>query len=190
MIRSPRVHARNSEFGGITIIVTLMLLVLLTVVALGMSKNALREVMISGTQRHGVEVRNVADSGVEWAIHWLNEPDRSSRNPDAGATALITAMNQLTASVELAGETRTVPAQSGSAMISTAGVGTKSYNLVISRMGELEMPMVSQTPGVVVQNPLLWSFRADATLDFGPMALQHSRESWVIAPPPGSAGNN
>lgn len=180
----------HSERGGITILVVLMLLVLLTISAIGMSKNALREVIITGTQRQAVEVRNVADSGLEWSIHWLNEPNRIGRGPDDGAKALISYFNELTSSEDLLGESRSVTAMEDTPMVSTAFGGTQSYNVTTVRMGELEMPMVSQTPGVVVQNPLLWSLRSDATLDFGGMTFQHSRESWVAAPPPGAAGNN
>jgi hypothetical protein len=167
-----------------------MLLVLLTISAVGMSRNSLREVIITGTQRQGVEVRNVADSGVEWSIHWLNEPNRNGRGPDPGAKALIGVFNELTSSADLLGETRTVSAVSGSPMTSAVSGGTRSYTIQVIRMGELEMPMVSQAPGVVIQNPLLWSLRSDATLDYSGMTFQHSRESWVAAPPPGAVGNN
>lgn len=189
MASVPKAH-RSSQCGGITILVALSLLVLLSISAIGMSRNSLREVIISGTERQGVEVRNTADSGLEWAIYWLNESNRTARVPDAGALALIANLDSQSANPDSMGQMLTLNTVSPSAMSTTINNVERSYAVRSAWMGQLEMPMVSQTPGVIVQNPLLWNFRADATLDYGGMSFQHSKESWVVAPPPGAAGNN
>ena len=44
----PCEHIRNAQAGGITILVVLMLLVLLTITVFGLSKNAIRENIIAG----------------------------------------------------------------------------------------------------------------------------------------------
>ena len=61
-IISPTAKGSSSQRGGITIIVTLMLLVLLTISAVAMSRNAFREVVISGTTRQGSMVRNMPEA--------------------------------------------------------------------------------------------------------------------------------
>lgn len=61
----------SSETGGITILVAMSLLILMMVVGFGMTKGSLREAVVAGTIRQGSMVRNVADSGIEWAVYWM-----------------------------------------------------------------------------------------------------------------------
>jgi len=182
-----KIARRTDQLGGITILVCFMLLVLLTVAAIGMSRNSLREIIIVGVERQGVEVRNLADNGLDWSIGWIDQTNRPARNPDAGAQALIANLDALSAP-ELQGQVRSLSAVTDSAMVSTKDGVTRKYDLDLIQMGQLEMPMVSQTPGVAVQNPVMWSLRTRAVLDYGTLAFNHSRESWVLAPPPGSTG--
>ncbi len=82
-------HRQRAQAGGITIVVALMLLVLLTIAAVGMSRNAMRDVVTSGFARQGAMARNVADSGLEWSIHWI-EMQNGAAAPSGGTAAKLT----------------------------------------------------------------------------------------------------
>lgn len=188
MLRTLEYPSPSVERGGITILVAFMLLVLLTVAAMGMSRNALREVVLSGTERQGVEVKNIADNGLNWSINWLDEQNRAGRSPDTAANSVISVYNTLSAP-NLQGTTQAIAATAGSAMQSTVAGVTRKYDLQLTQMGSIEMPMTSRIPGVAVQDPVMWAMRANATLDYGGVVYRHSRESWVLAPPPGTTGH-
>lgn len=66
---------RHRERGGITIMVVLMLLVLLTIAAVSMSKNAVREVIIAGTSARGPK-------SAAWRIPAWNGPSTGWNLPD------------------------------------------------------------------------------------------------------------
>lgn len=164
------------EAGGITIIVALMLLSLLTVVAFGLSRGSFREVITAGTVRQGQEVRNLADSGLEWGVYWVTP----EVNQDGGvaATNLVKVLNELSAKTELQGLERAVtPAGS---MTKTADGVTREFGLTVVRMGQLPVPNTSET----LAKPDLWSVRANAQLKYANgITFNHRRESWILAPP-------
>lgn len=184
--------SNTQEQGGITILVALLLLVLLTVTAISMSKNALREAIISGTVREGTEVRNLADDGIEWSCYWLTPS--ASAAPDTAAQAFLTQVKTLSANNELSGTVLSVAAQG--AMTSTDSDGiTRKFNLDIIRMGKQQVDMLGGAPstgagGMTRAVPLemlpdIWSIRSTGILDHGvaSMAFQHAREAWITAPP-------
>lgn len=200
----PRVR---SQAGGITILVALMLLVLLTIAGVGMSRNAFREVVISGTARQGAMVRNTADAGLEWAICWLD----MGNAPAASGTAasMQTLKGTLLADDSKAGRAYDVlsralyagPWDAGQADLKyTAGTGatttTQWMSMALTRMGKLPIADTSQgnlqgafSPargGTPTQAPDLWALRSDAQLKvgtglFAPVFV-HSKEAWISTP--------
>lgn len=192
---------QDPQAGAITILVALMLLVLLTIAAFGMSRNALRDIAISGTTRQGAMARNVADSGIEWSIYYLDPINHP------GTTASSTNLQTL-ASTLLAGNLCGVPYDVTSHAPSTlpntttlpadlqvpAGSGNGT-NLALTCMGKLPTTGTSQTAGsvgtgntpasgfVTLTNPDLWAIRSDAQVNQGPIMFIHSKEAWISTPP-------
>ena len=172
---------KDPESGGITMLVALMLLVLITVAAVGMSRNSLRQIVIVSTVRQGAEVMNTADAGLEWTMFWMYPPNAISGAPTASATALLDIMNKLQTDPTLAGKPQPL-APTGSEMIYTNSNGVKrQFGLQVTQMGQVK------PPGFSVQNtafyPLAWSVRSDAQVIYpaGP-TFQHSREMWATTP--------
>ena len=202
----PRFHA---ETGGITILVVLMLLVLLTIAAIGMSRNSLREVVSSGTVRQGAMVRNTADAGVEWSIYWLDIQNSGT----AAGTALNMKNLKLTLlehddysgvpyDVYYQAPSTGVPAISDASVQqlvapTVANNQTKQgYTISMTRMGKLPITDMSQgvqqgtfapaQGGISKQAPDLWAIRSDAQLQVGTGLLapnfQYAKEAWVSTP--------
>jgi hypothetical protein len=61
---------RSSERGGITILLALILLSAMTVGALALSQNSLREISITGNETTGRKAFEMADAGLDWVITW------------------------------------------------------------------------------------------------------------------------
>lgn len=200
----------HAQSGGITILVALMMLVLLTVGAIGMSRNAFREVVVAGTVRQGAMTRNVADSGIEWSIFWLHQDNTNA--PTATATALKNLQIQLLQDPTLAGRPHdpttggiytpsappAVPAdlRLPDVTSSTGQVSTLGYTLGLTRMGKLPVTDMSQTAdasgfrpasgGEIKQAPDLWAVRSDALVKVGTGSLAptfiHGKEAWISTP--------
>lgn len=199
MIQPSRKHLSHPQAGGITILVVFMLLVLLTVAAIGMSKNAFREIVISGTARQGSMARNVADSGVEWSIYWMDLNNSSSA---AGmAKNLATLKATLLADPTKAGQPWDVAASSPASYVpgantavtlSTTGGVTQAYTIGLTRMGKLPIADMSQGIGTgafapasgsqVQQAPDLWALRSDSQISIGGMSFTHAKEAWISTP--------
>lgn len=188
----------NAQTGGVTILVALMLLVLLTVSAVAMSRNSLREIIISGTVRQGTEARNVADSGLEWSCYWLT-PDvagLTKATPDAAALAFGTPVKELSGTMELSGVNRAVAATGVMTRTESDGA-SRSFSLDLIRMGKQQLDLTGGAPstgaGGMTQAiptemlPDIWSVRSTGRLSYGTAGLtfQHVREAWVTAPPQG-----
>jgi len=198
MFKAPSKHP--TQAGGITILVALMLLVLLTIAAVSMSRNAFREVVISASARQGAMARDIADSGEEWGIYYVNAlktPDTTSsqnlqtlattlaRNNTAGiaydiySQAAVALPNSATPQADLQ-----VPAASGNGM-----------NIALTLMGKMPMPGTSQgagtpgsgyTPGAgstSLTAPDIWAIRSDSQVNTGSVTFQHSKEVWLSTPP-------
>lgn len=195
---------RPSEAGGITIVVALMLLVLLTVAAVAMSRNSLRDIVTSGFTRQGAMARNVADSGIEWGIYWIDLENAT--------TATFTALrmgnlaNGLLNNTALSGVAKDVTSPNPNAPLDytpggtppadlmlppPAGV-TEGFTLGLTAMGKLPITMMSQgsgtnafTPAAGTENknaPDLWAIRSDAQVSQGGMTFVHAREAWISTP--------
>jgi Tfp pilus assembly protein PilX len=183
---------RPGEAGAVTILVTLMLLVLLTVWGVAMSKNALRETIISGTARQAAQVQNLSDSGLEWSIFWIMD-DINKARPDpavgTGAKALRDARDYLVAN-QLTG-VATAAISTTDMTISAAGDNpTQRFEMSLTYMGnprvkltqsEIRASSISAASPNTVQ---LWSVRADGYMEYagGPTFLNR-KEAWFTVPP-------
>lgn len=178
--RSPR-SLQHPETGGITILVTFMLLVLLTVAAVALSRNAMRELIVSGTSRQGTETRQIADSGLDYTIYWMiqERENRPTVSPTAttGYQGLIAAMDKLRNQPELGGHYYAINTDS-SMTFNPAPGKTGTFDLQLLRMGKLPVILTSQIDERL--KPDLWAVRSNATLSYnGGMTFNNSREIWV-----------
>jgi Tfp pilus assembly protein PilX len=69
---------RHSEQGGVTILTTLGLLVLLTVMVFSLGKSSLRELAVTGTVWQGAKASEAAEAGLDWFILWANSDNASA----------------------------------------------------------------------------------------------------------------
>jgi len=194
--RSPN----SAQAGGITILVSLMLLVLLTIAAVGMSRNSLREIITSGFSRQGAMTRNVADSGIEWSIHWIDLENGKAATTGA-ALQLTNLKTALLSDDTLAGVAKDLVSggdyspggtlQSELQLPGPAGV-TQGFTIGLTRMGKLPITDISQgsgsgafTPasgGPLRQAPDLWAVRSDAQVQQGSVTFIHAKEAWISTP--------
>lgn len=190
----------DAQAGGITILVVMMLLALLTIAAVGMSRNSLREVIITGTVRQGTEVRNAADNGVEWSCYWLT-PDTAGltkATPDAAAKDFGAFVKELSGSMALSGEKRSLDPTGVMERTETTDGATRSFSLGLIRMGKQQLDLTGGPPSSGAAGmtqaippellPDIWSVRSIGTLEYGGVVgatFQHIREAWVTAPPQG-----
>lgn len=198
MPKSP--STQHSQAGGITILVTLMLLVLLTIAAISMSRNSFREVVISGTTRQGAMARNVADSAVEWSILYSdpgNHPGTttSSTSFQALATTLLTSNTfgipydvSTGNAIAIASLPNTAAVPADLQMPAASGNGA---NLALTCMGKMAMTMTTQTAGTPgtgntpasgsqsLTAPDLWAVRSDGQVNQGSVTFVHSKEGWI-----------
>ena len=192
----------SAQRGGITILVALMLLVLLTVTAVGMSRNAFREVVISGTERQGAQARNVADSGCEYGILWMSPPSLRVAPASSSAEKL-----QGLAAHLLEDQLYGTPYDLGQNACTTSNTGTppadlqvpaqsgNGFNLALTAMGKLPTANQSQSAGSVTSGftpaigglnlaaPDLWALRSDGVAKAGEVTFYHSKEAWISTPP-------
>ena len=63
---------RHREAGGITILIAFILLSIVAVVAVSLSRGALREALITGNESTGRKAYETADSGLDYLITWSN----------------------------------------------------------------------------------------------------------------------
>lgn len=195
----------SSQRGGITIIVALMLLVLLTIAAVSMSRNSFREIVLSGTTRQGSVVRNIADSGIEYSILWMQPTSlrqaNSTTDPSAAklqslATALVAGQlygtpYKLDQSAYTGTNTSTPPAD-----LQVPASSGNGFNLALTAMGKMPMTNQSQTAGsassgftpasgnIALAAPDLWAIRSDGVYSTGGLlTFTHSKEAWISSPP-------
>jgi len=197
-----RFNRNRSEVGGITILVALMLLVLLTIAAVGMSRNSFREIVTSGFTRQGAMARNTADSGIEWAVHWF---EMENGNVATGVPAQVRGQRIVLLKNELlrgfAKDALTgadyaadvTPPTEFTLPGSPDGV-VQGYTLGVTLMGK---GSVSNTGQGITQGsyapasgsaqalkvlPDLWAVRSDAQVRQGATTFIHAREAWITTP--------
>ena len=194
----------QAQAGGITIIVALMLLVLLTIAALAMSRNSLREIVTSGFTRQGAMARNAADSGLEWATYWI---DLDNSKQATGIPLNFTQVKKaLLANSALAGVAKDITSSNVLAPSKYESGGTlpdelklqnttdlvQGFTLGLTRMGKLPISMTSQGSGsgafapatgaLNLQAPDLWAIRSDAQVIQGGITFVHAKEIWISTP--------
>jgi len=183
-----------------------MLLVLLTIAAVGMSRNAFREVVASGTARQGAMAMNVADSGVEWSIFWMDYSNSSSAS--GAASSLVAMKTALLADATLSGVAYDIMSGSTSSptkytpgsnvavtlpsLTTTSGLAqTQTFSIGLTRMGKLPVSDTSQgsssgyspaTGSEAKQAPDLWAIRSDSQVKAGPVTFTHGKEVWISTP--------
>jgi len=193
----------QSQTGGITIMVTLSLLILLTIAAISMSKNSFKEIQTSGLMRQGAMARSVADSGIEWSIFWISLNNFSTSTGDQDATKLIELKDFLAENNEQSGRARDIysrafyNSQSSNngipVAVGNASNFNQSFTIGLTRMGKLPVTNMSQgvsggyTPAagsMSLQAPDLWAIRSDAWIKHqqGGLVFTHGREVWVSTP--------
>ena len=189
----------TAQTGAITIMVALMLLVLLTISAVGIARNSFREIVTSGFGRQGAMAQDVADSGLEWSVYWIDMGNAQ------GATG--TAKKIATEKAVLAGDDTLVgkpyniftgadyvpggTLQTAMELSGPAGV-TQGFTIGLTRMGKLPIAGFSQSSGQgayapaaggpVLQAPDLWAIRSDAQVIQGGVTFTHGKEAWVSTP--------
>jgi hypothetical protein len=149
---------------------------------------------------------NVADSGLEWAVYWLDLENA------AGATASTSASNLLNLKLALlqddskqgvamaitdpTGGTAYVPGATAPAadqtLPSPANTTSEGFTIGLTRMGKLPITDISQgngpgmfTPAAGTTNnqaPDLWAVRSDAQVKQGSVTFTHGKEAWISTP--------
>jgi hypothetical protein len=200
-MRNPvKADTRSAQTGGITILVALMMLVLLTLAAVGLSRNSFREVVTSGFSRQGAMARNVADSGLEWCLYWFNPnnlPTATGNAANLVAEKTTVDKNPLLAGVSkdiISGANYTPGGtlQAGMELPAPTGV-TQGYTMGITFMGNPDIAWQSNgagqgayapaapTPASAI-SPAMWAVRADAQVIQGGVTFIHGREAWITVP--------
>lgn len=184
MTATPRTDPRQQ--GAITILVVLMLLVLLTIASLAMSKNAIRSAIASGTLRQVHQAENASDTGLEWAVYWMN----NAATTGAGTGGALALQNQMVA-MQQAGNFG-MPATtlvSPDFTLSTASNVTLSYDVTLDLMGQTVPFYQGQGPGGTsttapqVSALNLWTVTSNGYVTYpNGVTFTHRRQVWVTTP--------
>lgn len=202
-----RKPSKKTQEGGTTILVVLTLLVLLSVLAMGMSKNSLKEIQTTAFLRQGTMARNVADSGIEWSIYWIDlggSSDEAASNFIALKHALVQDNARSGQSWNLKGnlyrpggpastygQVLPPPSSNPSFQVGLEPDFELGFTIGLTRMGKLPVAGMSQggryTPaagGAMLQAPDLWAIRSDAQVrpKGSGLTFIHAREAWVSTP--------
>ena len=193
----------STQTGGITILVALMMLVLLTIAAVGMSRNSFREIVTSGFSRQGAMARNVADSGIEWSIHWIDIQNGKVATTGE-AQKMVTVAEALLHNSTLQGVAKDIDGGTPTATSKYTPGGTlqadlkvpgptgvtQGFTVGLTLMGKSYPKDTSFGPGgltlapgaPVKLAPDLWAIRSDAQVKQGEVTFIHAKEAWVSTP--------
>ena len=176
-IHSRRSH--HSQSGGITILVVLSMLVLLTVMAVGMSRNSLREVFIVGSSRQSAVVRQAADTGLEYAIVWMQDGKTPT---NAGAISFQAVRDNFTSHPENVGVSAPVPLSGAADVQLPAPAGqSRSFALKMLRVGKIQPDMTTSAVSSNLWNDV-WVIQSSGTTVIGSTSFQHDKEVWRTTP--------
>ena len=179
------------EQGGITIMVSLLLLVLLTITSLAMSKSAVRSAIATGSLRQSYATVNTADAGIEWAIFWLTpDPNNPATRPAAtgGAAALQTSAASLILATKFGIPGSTVT--NADMTLPAVDAASQKFDVTLTLMGQVApgytgfMSTPSSTTATSAQALYLWCITTNGYMTYpgGPTFTQR-REVWLTTPP-------
>jgi len=97
-ITSPQAHDKHAEWGGMTIIMALVLLVVMSLAAFSLSRNSIRELATTGHIIQGDKAAEAGDAGLDWFIVWSHPDNMVSAFANSSALGnikLAKAMNDL-----------------------------------------------------------------------------------------------
>lgn len=165
---------RPAERGGITILVVLSLLVLITAAAVGMSRNSMRELMIVGSSRQAANVRQAADAGLDFAVLWINP-----QNNTTGVSSLEFQKQADSLAQNTENQGIYFPVSGGAPTTETTLQNTPDYRQAFSvsllRVDQLDIPLSSDPRA----KPDLWVVHSAGTVAAGSTSFQHDKEMWV-----------
>ncbi len=178
MAHGPK-SSHHPETGGVTILVVLTLLALLTVAAMGMSRNSLREMMIVGASRQAANVRQAADAGLEFAVLWANPANTPSLTP---SVAYQTQARALLKDAESQGDYRPVTGTTPTddTTLYKNSDYRQGFTLQLLRLGKLPAAKTS-VPDERLFNDL-WVVRSSGSVDASGTKFQHDKEMWLSTP--------
>lgn len=177
---------RNHETGGVTILVALALLGMLTVGAFGLSRGTLRELMVLGAQRQGGQAQESAESALGWSLSALEAP---AQDPDPGRMALHQAVQALADGMPDLGHEVWIPA-AGSMVSRLPGGEQALFQVGLTPMGRMAPPLSSVLPeGLVpgreqgLSGVMVWRIQAKSEVRVGSgMGFRGGSEAWVLDP--------
>lgn len=90
----PQVN-RPTEFGGGTIVLALILLVIMSLAAFGVSRASLRELATSGSVSQGTKAAEASDAGLDWFLVWSDADNASAAASATGNQVLRNRLPEL-----------------------------------------------------------------------------------------------
>jgi hypothetical protein len=192
---------RDPQAGGISILVALMLLVLLTIATLGMNRNAMRDIVSSGFSRQGANAASTANSGIEWALYWMTGTNGTSCT--ASAKAMLATQTTLLQNSKYWGQpmdiiTGTAYSPGGTLQgdlkwsnQNGTGSAVQGFTIGVTYMGHLPPTNTSQgvsqgqydpATGTNNQGDYFWAVRSDAQVIQGPVTFTQAQEAWISNP--------
>ena len=81
----PSPRSRASERGGITIIIALVLIILMSLAAFSLSRNSIREMATTGSVIQGDKASTASDAGLDWFVVWSHPANVALALTDPGA---------------------------------------------------------------------------------------------------------
>ena len=82
-------HPVGPQAGGAAILLALIILVVMSLAAFGVARNALRDLAIVGTVTQGTKAEQAADAGLDWFIIWTHPDTATTATSITGNRALI-----------------------------------------------------------------------------------------------------
>lgn len=79
----------QGERGGMTIVMALILLVVMSLAAFSLSRNAIRELATTGHMIQGDKAAEASDAGLDWFIVWSHPDNMVSANANASAVGNV-----------------------------------------------------------------------------------------------------
>lgn len=177
---------RVPESGGVTILVALALLGMLTVGAFGLSRGTLRELMVMGAQRQGGQAQEAAESALGWSLSALEAP---ASDPDPGRAAIHGAILVLGGETPRLGDQAWIPAM-GSMVSRLPGGEQARFTVGLMPLGRIAPPLSSVLPEGMVpgltprgEGVMVWGIQVKSEVSMGSgMGFRGGSEAWVLDP--------